>query len=291
MGDTEDAASRAPWSDTVNMEKNIDLAAELGKDSASKGSFIEDYEAMSLAADIVPCNRFNCLQDGAVVRLANTTIDIASWRCMLLAIATAGSLVKELSIHACELSPDHMTDLVTALEKVGTLDVLKLDFLKIRLSEEQEGVDVGKYFLSVLSSEKFTIKYLSLRGSLGNDFVSSDSFYTALVENVVYKASILLQTLCLTPLHRPYAGTPSQHRNIRGQPRSECLYRGLLGGFCCPVDWGIEASPEEDTAWKNVAKLVGDKNKAIKDANKTRKKKGYPDLEEITAPVERLVRS
>ena len=69
MGDTEDAASRAPWSDTVNTEKNINLAAELGKDSASKGSFMEDYEAMSLAADIVPCNRFNCLQDGAVVRL------------------------------------------------------------------------------------------------------------------------------------------------------------------------------------------------------------------------------
>ena len=41
---------------------------------------------------------------------------------------------------------------------------------------------------------------------------------------------------------------------------------------------------------KNVAKLVGDKNKAIKDANKTRKKKGYLDLEEITAPAERLVK-
>ena len=236
MGDTEDAASRAPWSDTVNTEKNIDLAAELGKDSASKGSFIEDYEAMSLAADIVPCNRFNCLQDGAVVRLANTTIDIASWRCMLLAIATAGSLVKELSIHACELSPDHMTDLVTALEKVGNLDVLKLDFLKIRLSEEQEGVDVGKYFLSVLSSEKFTIKYISLRGSLGNDFVSSDSFYTALVENVALQsinlAANALSDACIGRMQ----GTPSQHRNIGGQPRSECLYRGLLGGFCCPVD-------------------------------------------------------
>ena len=35
---------------------------------------------------------------------------------------------------------------------------------------------------------------------------------------------------------------------------------------------------------------MGDKNKAIKDANKTRKKKGYLDLEEITAPVERLVK-
>ena len=53
---------------------------------------------------------------------------------------------------------------------------------------------------------------------------------------------------------------------------------------------GVEASPEEDAAWKNVAKLVGDKNKAAKDANKTRKKKGYPDLEEVTAPAERLVK-
>ena len=81
-----------------------------------------------------------------------------------------------------------MTDLVTTLEKVGNLDVLKLDFLKIRLSKEQEGIDVGKAFLSVLSSEKFTIKYLSLRGSLGNDFVSSDSFYTALIENVALQS-------------------------------------------------------------------------------------------------------
>ena len=58
MGDTEPTI--APWSDAANDDKTVDLAAELGKDTASKGSFQEDYAAAAAAAEIVPCNRFDC---------------------------------------------------------------------------------------------------------------------------------------------------------------------------------------------------------------------------------------
>ena len=279
-----------PWSDTINLEKNVDLISELGKDTTSKGSFTEDYEAFSLAADIVPCNRFDCLQEGAVVRLANTTIDIASWRCMLLAIAMAGSPIKELSIHACELSVDHIADLVTTLEKVGSLDVLKLDFLKLRLSAEQEGADAGRSLLSVLSSEKFAIKYLSLRGSLGDDFVSSEGFYTALAENVALQSL----NLAANALSDASVSTICRALRVNAAIAEVSLAQNACTGAFLPdlasLLTGIEATPEEDAAWKNVAKLVGDKNKAVKDANKSRKKKGYPDLEEVSAPAERLVK-
>ena len=52
--------------------------------------------------------------------------------------------------------------------------------------------------------------------------------------------------------------------------------------------FGSEVSSEDDATFKNFAKLVGDKNKGIKDTNKKRKKGGLPDLAEIEAPAERV---
>ena len=286
----EGAATKDPWSDSVNNEKIVDLAAELGKDTASKGSFKEDYDAISEVLEIVACPRIDVLQGGVAVRLTNTCIDLASWRAMLLAISTAGSPVKELSIHACEVSAEHMSDLVTALEKIGDIDVLKLDYLRIKLAEDQEGSYVGASFISVLSSEKFSIKYLSLRGSLGDEFVSSESFYTALVENVA------LQSLNLSGNSLSDTAVSAVMRALRvnANVTEVSLGQNACSGECIAdlanLLSGVEVTPEEDAAWKNVTKLIGDKNKAAKDANKNRKKKGYPDLEDVATPAERVVK-
>jgi hypothetical protein len=286
------------WTSEANHESKLaDFAAELAKEEPSKGSFSEDYAAACAAHEIVPCPFISVSGSGArVCRVANTIVDLPSWRAALLAIALEGSTVAELHMHGCELSRQHLADLCACLEKKGHFAVCKLDYLTISVpagdaAEEGKGEEAAagstSAFLPVLAG-KAHVEYLSLKGNNLGPLCSSADFKTALSENLSLKALSLadnkLDDTAVAAVLSAAKLSPcvTELSLAQNACEGECLsaLQGLLTGS--------EVSPEDDASFKNIAKAVGDKNKAIKDTNKIRKKKGLPDLHELTAPAERI---
>lgn len=285
MSEEEKVEAKTPWETSVNAGKLEDFAGELGKDLPSKGTFAEDYA--HLAGELVPCPFFVTPTESSV-RVANVAVDLPSWRAMLLSISTAGSVVKELTCHGCTLTAQHIADLVATLEKMGVIEVLKLDYMTLKLGDEE---DIATTILPLLSSEKAIISYLSLKGcNLGDDFVCAEGFYKNMSENVA------LKTLNLANNQFTDVGMSSIIRALKVNPaiKELSLAQNTCQGECLTdlagMIVGAEVSEEEDGVWKAVAKHVGEKNKAVGAANKGRKKKGYHDLPECATPAERLVK-
>ena len=287
MAEEEKVEAKVPWDSIVNEGKLEDFAGELGKDVPTKGTFFEDYAHFAETTELVQCPFFLTPTQSSV-RIANVAIDLPSWRAMLLSISTAGSVVRELSCHGCTLTANHITDLVATLEKMGVIEVVKIDYVTLKLGEDE---DIATTMLPLLSSEKTMITYLSLKGcNLGDDFACAQEFYKNVSENVA------LTTLSLANNQFTDAGISSIIKALKVNPAIAEL--SLAQNTCegeCLIDLarmiaGVEVSEEEDGVWKAVAKHVGDKNKAVKDANKGRKKKGYPDLPEVATPAERVVK-
>lgn len=287
MAEEEKTATKVPWTSEVNAGKLESFTAEMGNDVPSKGTFAEDYAGFVESTGlVVGCPFFSSTEMS--VRIANVAIDLPSWRAMLLAISTAGSPVKELACHGCTLEAQHISDLVATLEKIGVIEVVKMDFLTVKLGDEE---DLANTLLPLLSSEKTMINYLSLKGcNLSDSFASSDGLYKNLSENVALTTLNLANNqftdLGLSSICKALKVSPAITEVSLAQNNAEgnCLM-DLMGMLA-----GVEVSEEEEGVWKNVAKHVGDKNKAVKDANKGRKKKGYSDLPEVATPAERVVK-
>lgn len=290
--------SKVIWSFESNGDKlqGGAFVTELEKSETSKGNFTTDYNTICSAHGIIPCPYITAT--GSSCRMANARLDLANWRAALIAIAMEGSSVKELSVHACGVTGQHLDDVIKAIEKMGGIAVLKLDYLTIHVTDG-DAVEEGKSassssssaghasFLSLLKGS-VSVEYLSLKGNSLNDFCKSESFYNALSENLSLKALSLAENkLDDVACGNVLAGTRQAYALTELS-----LSRNLCSGSCLPILQGIfvgaEVTPDAEAKFRNLIKLIGDKNKGIKDANKLRKKKGLPDLVELIAPSERI---
>lgn len=311
----EEGTCAVGWYTEVNgIEAKFDnFSAEVAKDLASVGTFAEDYATLCQTNEIIPCPFWSTVTTGegdesavTILKLSNCNVDLSSWRAGLLAMNATGSKIVQLIIHNCELTPAHLDDLLLALDKMGVCQVLKVDFCKIvypkKVVQEGEGegeviaegesepqADPKLALLPLLSSNSCSIQYLSLKGmTLGDAFFSSETF----IQNIY--SNIMLEGLNLSGNHITDEGMKAIFNVLKVSPsirhlsavQNDCLGDCLMD--LAALLTGAEVTPEEETAFKNIGKLVGDKNKAIKDVNKKRKKAGQPELNEIMAPVERI---
>jgi len=204
-------------------------------------------------------------------------VDLSSWRAMLLAACCVGSKVKEISVHNCHIEPIFLQDLATALRKLGTCPILRLHYMRFDFSKSAE-FQTG--FVGLMS-DLTCLEHLSLKGNrLTDDFVAP--LISALAEN--FKLTCLnLSTNDLTD-----SAVDQLVRSIRFSTNLKrlSLSANLLNGSCLPtlssILIGTEVSPEDEAKLKLIGKLVADKNKAIKDLNKKRKKSGAPEVAEVS---------
>ena len=90
------------------------------------------------------------------------------------------------------------------------------------------------------------------------------------------QCEIIFNILRLSPYMKELS---ISNNDIIGEKSLESLSNLLIGN---------EFSPEEEAIYKNMTKLVNDKNKNIKDINKGRKKAGKNELIELNVPLERI---
>ena len=287
----EEAKSAPTWTVEINDATLLEgFAGELEKTLPAKESFLEDYNSICETHGVCPCP-YIIPSGGSIMRIANTKVDLPSWRAGLMALSTIGSKIEELALHNCELSFQHIEDLILAVEKRGSLPVVKLDYITIvqaPVGEGEELPDRNSIYLKLFGD--FNVEYLSLKGNnFGDEFCGSESFYKALSENVFVKAlnfadnkigdqgakNILNACRIAASINEI---SLVQNSGVEG----ECL------DTLVALLLGAEVSAEDNATFKNFAKLIGDKNKAIKDSNKKRKKAGLADLVELGVPAERI---
>lgn len=154
------------WNNLVNSDTIIsNFKDEFNKDILTKGSWLLDYIGMCEKFDIIRCPFFNVL-DG-VLKIQNNIIDLSSWRCMLLALAIPTSNINEIYIHNCQLSSQHIIDLLSTILKLeNNLKSLRLEYLYF------ENDDMRISFFEALDSifaPDIKIDYISLRGNTLTD--------------------------------------------------------------------------------------------------------------------------
>jgi hypothetical protein len=171
------------WSTACNSNVVVDLAKELAKDVPSKGNYLDDYVEYCKLSGVIqlPSTYFNVYssKEGEnkpnVLRIANCAIDNSNWRCLLLASCTVGSTIDSIVTHNLSLNPQHITDLIAAVEKIGQLTSLILEhismnevFFSTERSEEvpynyrDETIALQDSLLGLFSNNNFQIQYLSL---------------------------------------------------------------------------------------------------------------------------------
>lgn len=299
------------WSSNVNDNVQLkDFTQELSVDYKSLGSWKADYEHFSAKLGISPCPSFSVtpLEDGKCsCKVANRIIDIASWRSFLLACSANGSSVSEIAIHNCQLSALHFTDLCLALEKLGKLDVLKLDYIEVisilpvilstqpvvtsknpqaqpkKRASTKIDIDEGPIHLTVFGhifTCNCTINYISLRGNL-----FTDEFITLM--QPVLSNNVTIQSLSLSDNLLTDNGITRlfQILKVHSSIRHISLRKNTCNGTClemlAALITGTPVTPEDDQILKTVVKIVAEKNKSIKEVNKKRKKLGQLDIEEV----------
>ena len=283
------------WTTELNADSSINFAAELAKDVSSKGTFLEDYNQYCSAAAVVPCPYVTVSGGevlGTAAKIGGCAIDLSSWRAALLAVCTVNSPIKEVAIMHCALTQQHLTELALALEKIGNLQVLKLDY--IRVTDLTEAVTLTSLLKPFVWGASAPVEYLSLKGNcLGDDFALDPSVYSALAGNFTLTAlsladngisddgaSKVLQAARLSVALREISFAKN---SLSGTPILFTALCELLAGT------GV-ASSEDESTWKSCMKVIGDRNKALKDINKKRKKGGYAELPDVATPAERLAK-
>jgi len=184
------------WSFDVNDDSCISsFIGEISKDINSKGSFQDDYDVLCKQFNIIPCpyikESIYINSDGDsinTVKLSNTIIDISSWRAKLLSISTIGSKITEIVTHGICISKQHLDDLKSAIEKIGTFSVIKLEYITCKAPEIEEGVEILSPTSSLheslqsLLSGTVSIDYISLKGTKLNDvFITGCKVHITLI--------------------------------------------------------------------------------------------------------------
>mmetsp|Transcript_10246 Transcript_10246/g.17132 ORF Transcript_10246/g.17132 Transcript_10246/m.17132 type:complete len:395 (-) Transcript_10246:204-1388(-) len=273
------------WSSKANTSALIeDFAAAVEADNPSKGSFQDDYTEICSKYSVIPCPNIKAavgiMDDFESCRIINCMVDLSSWRAMLLACCTMNAKVVEISVHGCPLSIQHIKDLALALNKIGTCQSLKLQYVEFGINEENQAEYQDA--LRELMKDTMGLEYLSLKGNaLTDEFIapfiqeSASNFKLTtlnLSENSFTDATV--KALCAAlKFNTSLQWISLQANKCTGEFLAELNV--LLNG--------AEITPDEDAHLKSIGKMLGDKNKAIKDVNKKRKKAGVVELPELAA--------
>lgn len=297
------------WTSSCNDEiaGGINFGAELAKEIATKGSFDEDYLAISQSLKLIsPCPFIKSIAspldaeqassssspraiEKSSVRVSNAIVDLSSWRVMLLAMSTTGTKIKELTCHGVKLSGQHLTDLILTVEKMNSLTALNLEYLVIDDEEEKKNALLSA--IQQVLSGNVCIENISLKGSkLGDKFIL-DSL-------TQLQGNLYLQTLNLADNQITDAAAVDLLSSLRMNPalKEISLAKNMLGSggpgiFAAALaaiitGSGNPAGADEDNISKALVKAVADKNKSIKDINK--KKKLNPPIPELANPEPRI---
>lgn len=270
-------------SNPINLIDNFSSAVDV--DVPSRGGWSEDFTAVCSKYKILaPCPYIKAVTSGSGpdmqqrIRIINAMIDLSSWRAMLLAACCVGSKVKEISVHNCHIEPVFLQDLATALRKLGTCPILRLNYMQMDLSKSY--TEFQSAFVELLS-DLTCLEHLSLKGNrLSDDFVAP--LISALTENNFKLATLNLSTNDLTDV-----AAAQLLRSLRFSTslKRVSLSANLLDGSCLSalssLLIGTDVSAEDEAKLKLIGKQVADKNKAIKELNKKRKKSGAPDVIEV----------
>ena len=304
------------WSTTCNDAVIVDLAKELAKDVPSKGSYLDDYqEYCKLTGAIpLPTTYFKAYSSregegkSNVLRVANCAIDNSNWKCLLLAACTVGSTIDCILTHSLSLNPQHIADLIAIVEKMGQLTSLTLEYMsmndvffsteraeEVPFSYSNETVALQDSLLGLFSNNNFQIQYLSLKGNkLGDSFISKLQTLLAsnlaicslnLCDNFLTNTGVLalFTALRLNPYLKSLSIAKNLIDNAFASDEASDLTTALTMLYI-----GSPASNEDDNHFKNVNKLIGDRNKAIKEVNKKRKKANQVEFSELSVPDNRI---
>jgi len=283
------------WSTLANQKENSgDLLNEaafnstIEKGTATKGSWKQDYEWACKENNITPCpfimsHFFSGDNEKEVCRIANVNVDLSSWRAMLIACATQDSKVIEVDVHFCEITAQHLKDLAKALEQLGTCRILRIHYLQNMDMKATEVQDA----LKLVFSDVLNLEYISFMGNdIGDDTLTS--CITPVLANNYRLKSLNLSKNSLTDssVHGMFLALRHRTNIVNISVQNNNLTGSFLATSVGPVISGqYTAAPEDEGTIKEITKTIGDKNKVIKGVNGKRKKAGYSELSELTAPA------
>jgi hypothetical protein len=270
------------WSYEANADSSVEhfSSKELEADVPSKGSWQEDYADYCAKFSIIPCPNIkmaSVMGEFEGVRVLNAVVDLSSWRAMLLACCALNSKVIEISVHGCRLQAQHIEDLAAAVRKMGTCQALKLQYLDLETTAPMQ-----KALAELLGDSSTALEYASLRG---NAF--SDAFLAPIIPALGPNVKLTTLSLAENNLTDESGELLVAALRLNSTLTTVSLAsNNMTGGFLASLATfliGTELLPEDDAALKANAKVLGDKNKAIKDVNKKRKKAGTAELKELVA--------
>ena len=266
-----------------------DFHGELQKDATSAGSFEEDYSTVCSTFNIVSCPFIQISTNKATCKVMHCAIDLSNWRAMLIAASTVNSEVKEFVFVNCVLTKQHIDALSMALEKLGTIHALRMEYITIIQSTEEGDISKAEFWKPLLDG-KIHVPYVTLTGC-GIDCQCIKDSIQVLSENLSIQALNLSDNLLtdagasalfnIVPLISSIKYLVLRNCEITGDENS---LQSLVEVFV-----GKPVSEEHDAVMKTVAKNVVERNKALKDLNKKRKGK-YPELADLVAPTERTIK-
>lgn len=276
------------WSSEVNANTAVDnFAVAVETDTVSKGSWELDYEAFCEKFKIIRCPFIKATalsNESESCRIMNSIVDLSNWRAMLLACCTAGSKVIEISVHGARLEPQHLVDLSTALKKMGTCRSLKLQYLDWQDGAGLNEVNTAQYqeaFASVIGE----VGYASLKG---NNF--NDDFIMPVLASLSQNFKLNLLNLSSNQLTdqslRVFLKAVRCTTNIKTVSFESNRIAGEALSVLGELFLGSDFTAEDDATIKGNSKLVGERNKQIKEVNKKRKKANIPELKEITPSLD-----
>lgn len=271
----------ASWTSTINPPNLVNFTSELALDHKSLGSLSVDFNHFCTKFSIIKCPSFsigNLPNSRVFVKLINREIDLSNWRAMLLACAAIGSTVSEICLHNVQLSSQHLIDLSLAIEKIGSMTTLKLDYIQF-VDDDQLITPAISQFQPIFNCNG-AISYISCKGCK-----LTDEFITNIYSNLVNHPSLTYLNLSDNSLTD--AGINSILHALRYNQAIQfiSLKHNLCTGTCLTslgeLLSGIISTPDDDDAFKTLSKVIADKNKTNKDVNKKRKKAGLTEYDEI----------
>jgi hypothetical protein len=271
------------WTESVNSPNlSQSFNASLEKDTASRGSFEEDFQVFCTSFNIIRCPyiRTQTIDNGEKLVIMNTILDLCNWRAALLACATINSKIKEIYLHGCQLTPQHITDLAITLNRSANITAVTLQYVD---NDFQDPTTISSWSDSFtqLVNETTCIEYLCLKGNR-----LSDDILLKLVPIITSNLRLNVlnlsdNTLTLRSI-LPFLMELKYSYVLRGLS----LANNLIDDYQCIkylFDWngGVILDGSEDAKIKSLTKGVADKNKGLKDINKKRKKAGLKEFEEF----------
>lgn len=267
------------WSSSSNKSDAINpFASLLDKEVSTKGDFEADFTSICGQYNIFRCPNISCTIEGEV-RVSDVGVDISNWRALMLSICCVGSKTKQLRVHNCTLTPQHIKDLASALVKAAVVKVVKLQYCSFGFDDGNQNEYIDAFKSLLVDSNQ--MEFLSLKGSaVPNDIVVG--FAPALQNNYklqsINLSSNLLTDGALDAITQSIRFVGSYRGfSFADNPISVNGIKTILSLFL-----GAPSMPKDEGEMKAITKLVTDKNKSLKDTNKKRKKAGLVEIPDFS---------